>query len=91
MVAPISFTDLPLLHSHKPADIYVILSGDGSTIVKDPGLNRPWSSTNRKLADHIAALITKQTGSPCHAVTLDTAIPSILRHPKNQPNYKGPK
>lgn len=67
------------LHGKRKKDIYVILSRDGSTVLKDPGLDRPWSSPNKKLAEHHA----KQMGGV--AVDLITAIESITRHSKNLP------
>lgn len=65
----------------RPEDIYVIVSADGSTCVRDPGLGRPWSSVNQKIAEHHA----KQIGKGCKVVTLDVAIKSILYHQKNLP------
>lgn len=65
----------------RPEDIFVIISKDGSTIVKDPGLDRPWHSTNRKLAEHHA----KSIGRGCTVVDLPTALQSVLKHQKNLP------
>lgn len=72
------------LHGKRPEDIYVLISKDGSTIVKDPGLERPWSNPNKKLAEDHAKVITSQ-GYPCVAVDLKTAIKSVLHHAKNFP------
>lgn len=66
-------------HGKPKTEIYVILSEDGSTILKDPGMDRPWSSPNRKFAEHHA----KAIGG--FAVDLMTAAMSIMRHPKNLP------
>lgn len=71
--------ELNLLHGKRSGDIYVILSKDGSTVVQDPGLGRPWSTRNKKLADHHA----KQIGGV--AVDLITATNSVVRHQKNLP------
>lgn len=65
----------------RPEDIFVIISKDGSTVIKDPGLGRPWSSPNRKLAEHHA----KSIGRGCTVVDLATAIKSVLHHQKNLP------
>lgn len=71
--------ELNLLHGKRSGDIYVILSKDGSTVVKDPGMNRPWSSRNKKFADHMA----KKVGGV--AVDLITATQALIKHPKNLP------
>lgn len=73
-----------MLHNKRISDIFVLLSADGSTLVIDPGLNRPWSSPNRRLAEAHAKNLTKQ-GLFCSAVDSTTALASVLRHPKNQP------
>jgi len=73
--------ELGALHGKLKRDIYVILSKDGSTVLQDPGLNRPWSSPNKKLAEHHA----KQRGLGEVAVDLETAIRAVARHPKNLP------
>ena len=65
----------------RPEDIYVIISKDGSTLVRDPGLGRPWHSLNKKLAEDQA----KAIGRGCVAVDLVTAIASVIKHPKNLP------
>ena len=74
---------LGMLHGQRAENIYVILSEDGSTLVKDPGLNRPWSSPNKKIAEHIA----KGIKGKCTVVTLDVAIKSVVSHPKNLPGW----
>lgn len=65
----------------RPEDIFVIISKDGSTLVKDPGLDRPWHSLHKGLAEEHA----KRIGRGCVAVDLPTAIKSVTRHPKNLP------
>lgn len=67
----------------RPEDIFVIINKDGSTIVKDPGLDRPWHSMNRKYAEHHA----KQIGHGCTVVDLPTALKSVMQHPKNLPKH----
>lgn len=64
--------------------IYVILSKDGSTVRKDPGLDRPWSTVNRKYAEEVA--------KKCDGVAVDliTACNAIVRHPKNLPKNVPP-
>lgn len=69
------------LHGKRAQDIYVIISADGSTCVRDPGLGRPYSNPNKKIVEHIAAGI----GRGCKVVSLDVAMKSILYHPKNLP------
>lgn len=73
------------LHGKRPEDIFVIISADGSTLVKDPGMERPWSSPNKKLADYHAKNISAESGNKCVAVDLKTALKAILHHPKNLP------
>ena len=72
-----------MLHGKKAQDIYVILSPDGSSVVRDPGLGRPWSSPNKKIAEHFA----KGIPGDVKVVTLDVAIRSITFHPANLPKH----
>ena len=76
--------NLAHIHDKRLASIYVLLSSDGSTLVVDPGMGRPWSSPNKRFADDTAKNLTRQ-GHPCAAIDIETALVSILRHPKNQP------
>jgi glyoxylase-like metal-dependent hydrolase (beta-lactamase superfamily II) len=79
---------LAWLHGKRKRDVYVLLSEDGSTLVVDPGLNRPWSSPNKLYAEHQAKQISKESGRTCYATDLETAIHSVIKHPKNQPTGK---
>lgn len=82
---------LGYLHGKRRNSIYVLISVDGSTLVKDPGLDRPWSSPNQKYAEDTARIHNKANPDmQVRAVTLETAVYSIIRHPKNQPGYKAP-
>lgn len=65
----------------KPEEIFVVISQDGSTLVRDPGLSRPWHSIYKKLAEEHA----KNIGQGCVAIDLATALKSVLHHPKNLP------
>lgn len=78
------------LHGKLASDIYVLISKDGSTLVKDPGLDRPWSSTNKKVAEHMASELRRKDGVICYAITLADALPKVLYHPKNLPKGSGP-
>lgn len=69
-----------ILHGKTPDTVFVILSKDGSTVVRDPGLNRPYSGTNKKIVEHIAKGIPGTV-----VVTLAEAIKSVTYHPKNLP------
>jgi len=71
-------------HGASASTIYVVLSKDGSTVLKDPGMKRPWSSKNKKLAEHHAKL----NGGV--AIDLMTACQALIRHPKNLPPGKLP-
>ena len=74
---------LGMLHGKSPDNIWVIISADGSTVVRDPGVGRPWSSPNKKIAEHMAQSIP---GKP-KVVTLADAIKSVTYHQKNLPKY----
>ena len=77
----IPITDqLGMMHGKKKSEIYVVLSKDGSTVMKDPGMERPWSSHNKKIAEMHA----KENGG--YATDLITAMHAIMKHPKNQPS-----
>jgi hypothetical protein len=71
-------------HGVTPDALYVVLSADGSTLLKDPGLDRAYATPIKKLAEETAALVT-QDGFKCYATDFETALKSVLRHPKNQP------
>lgn len=68
--------------------LFVILSADGSTVVRDPGMNQPWASTNEGLARFHADELQRSTGKKHEAVPIAEAIKYVIRHPKNQPRYK---
>lgn len=76
--------DLCRKHGKPATQLYVVLSADGSTLMKDPGLEQAYCVANKKLAEETAALARK-SGYKCYACDLDTALNSVLRHPKNQP------
>lgn len=63
------------LYDKKARDIYVIMSKDETTILKNPGLGRPWSSKVFKMAEHVA----KQVGNGAHVVTLEYAIKKLMQ------------
>ncbi len=67
--------------------LYVIVSNDGSTLVKDPGMDRPWATNNKSIADFHCKEIQKATRKKCAVYLLEEALPLILRHPKNQPKF----
>jgi hypothetical protein len=71
-------------HGVTPDALYVILSADGSTLMRDPGLDQAYCTPIKKLAEETAALATK-AGHKCYATDFETALKSVLRHPKNQP------
>ena len=66
-------------HGAKGTEIYVVLSKDGSTVLKDPGMDRPWSSKNKKIAEHHA----KQNNG--YAVDLITAMKAVSSKTINLP------
>lgn len=76
------------LHNKRLTDIYVLLSEDGSTVYIDPGLNRPWSSPNKQLAEYHAAQLSKTLPCKVYAMDYITAINSVINHPKNRPTGK---
>ena len=55
----------------KAGDMYVILNKEGTSLARDPGLNRPWVTKNKKYADDMA----DKTGGV--AVTIKEAITTL--------------
>lgn len=62
------------LYDKKARDIYVIMSKDETTILKNPGLGRPWSSKVFKMAEHVA----KGVGNGAHVTTLEYAMKKLI-------------
>lgn len=67
------------IYDRKADSLYVIMDAKHTTCVKDPGLGRPWCSPNIKLAESVAATITRETKRKTHVVTLSDAIKFLLR------------
>lgn len=67
------------------ANLYVIMSKDGSTCLMNPGLNTPWASTNKKLAEWHC----KQQGGG-GVLSWTDAVEAVIKHPKNQPGNMAP-
>lgn len=61
----------------KSKTVYVVVSADKSTVMKNPGLDEPYNTTNRKAAEAVA----REAGG--HCVPLREAIHLIFQHPKN--------
>ena len=70
---------LARFHGTNPRNIFVIMDKELSTVLQDPGLDRPWSNTNRKIAEHHA----RQVGGV--VVPYDEAIRRVITHHKNLP------
>ena len=74
----IGFEDLAFLHNKRPRNLYVVMDKDKSTVLMDPGLDRPWASPSRKLAE----LHAKENNGI--VASLDEAVAAIIEHPKNR-------
>lgn len=55
--------------------IFVVINKAGTSVLQDPGLSRPWSSTNKKIADEMA----KRCGHGASAITLGEATRILVR------------
>jgi len=71
--------DITRIYDQKADRIFVLMDKDKTTCVKDPGLGRPWSTVNIKLAETRAKEISKDIREPVHVVTLSDAIKLLLR------------
>jgi len=63
------------LFETKADQLYVIMDKAGTTVLKDPGLDRPWATTNLKIAEHVVKDIPNG-----RVVTLKHAVDTILKH-----------
>tara|TARA_R110000868_G_scaffold136214_6_gene349076 strand:- start:148 stop:429 length:282 start_codon:yes stop_codon:yes gene_type:complete len=54
---------------------YVIINKTGTSIVEDPGLSRPWSTHNKKLAEVRASEI----GHGASVLTLADAVKQLIK------------
>ena len=60
------------LHDRIASEIYVIMNKSMTTVLKDPGLNRPFSHRSKKFAESVQ----KETGGM--VVTLEFAIKHLI-------------
>jgi hypothetical protein len=71
--------DITRIYDTKADSIFVLMDEKLTTCVKDPGLGRPWSTTNLKLAETTAKQISKNIGGkPVHVKTLSDAIKLLI-------------
>lgn len=63
------------IYDRKAKDIFVIMDKEEKTVLKNPGLARPWSSKVFKMAEHTA----RQVGHGAHVVTLDYAMKKLIQ------------
>lgn len=61
----------------KAGTTYVVMSADRSTIVRDPGQDKPWSTKIKLRAEEVA----KECGGVVE--TLKDALTYVMKHPKN--------
>jgi len=67
------------IYDAKADSIFVLMDEHRKTCVKDPGLGRPWSTLNFKLAETRAKEISRDIGGrPVHVETLSNAIKLLL-------------
>ena len=67
------------LYDRKSSELFVIMDAAKTTVVKDPGLGRPWCSPNHRIAESHARTITKETGRPTIVTTLQDAITTLAK------------
>jgi hypothetical protein len=56
--------------------VYVVVNREGTSVVKSPGLEEPFHTTNRKYADQVA----REIGNGASAQTLSDAVTIITRN-----------
>jgi len=55
--------------------VFVVINKAGTSVLQDPGMSRPWSSHNKKIADEMAARV----GKGASAITLAEAARILMR------------
>jgi hypothetical protein len=79
------FEALRLLHHAKNVYLIVLRDKHGRFgLAPDPGLNRPWSSKNKRYADDIATQRGKETGLEAAAMSID----DIMRNEKIRQQFR---
>jgi len=66
--------DLAQIYDRKADSLFVIMDEKRTTVVKDPGLSRPWCSPNVRIAEVTAKQIGLETGTTPYVCTLSDAI-----------------
>lgn len=61
------------------ATLYVIMNKSETTVLIDPGLSKPWCTSNEKIAHSMTAGLQKQGFVGAHAVTLSYAIKRLVK------------
>jgi len=64
------------IYDRKASEIFVIMNKEETTILKNPGLGRPWSSLSFKQAE----LTSREVGSGAHATTLQHALKKLIAY-----------
>jgi len=67
---------LTKIYDRKASEIFVIMNKEETTILKNPGLSRPWSSLSFKQAE----LTSREVGSGAHATTLQHALKKLIAY-----------
>ena len=67
---------LVYLMERRGSSLYVVVNKDGTSCLKDPGLNRPFSTANRKYAQ----LVASEAGNGASVLTLNEALNLITRN-----------
>lgn len=75
--------------SSKSPELLVIMDADRSTVMKSPGLDKPFSTTNAKYADYVARQMLVEHGFKCVVVPYLDAIQFVIKHPRNQRKANG--
>jgi hypothetical protein len=63
------------MFERKAHEIFVIMNSAHTTVLKDPGLDRPWASTNKLRAENIA----RQVGKDAVVVSLNDAVEYLFK------------
>lgn len=63
------------MHERTAEAVFVIVNKAKTSVLMDPGMDRPWSSRVRKVADHMAS----QVGGGCFVATLGDATRYLIR------------
>lgn len=83
-----NLAELKALHAARTIYVVVAERRDGTKILlQDPGMNRPWSTKNKRLADSHAAEVQRSGYRKAAAMTLEEAF-TLLQKQFSDANKK---